>query len=310
LRELTSQELVDRVTGATMRVESHLLGLEKPLRGTGVLVDADRRLVLTASHVVSGGSSFEVRYGDREIDATLHANAPCDDLAMLQLVDKPRGLTELPVHGSDDLKPGDRVLAAGFGTGKKPDKPQSRFGAVTAANIPAEPIKSLPSFQSAVEHSAVVKEGDSGGPLLDSRGRVVGINNAFVPSRDSGARDRYFAMSGSMVKELLPGLVAGKSRMDLGWKLRADTRELIRQVLEFDIGPDWDGAIVVAGLTRDSPADKALSNGDVIVEMRGEPTASVGDVCRILAGQSGSSVSVLAGSKARPNGWKTTLRVP
>jgi S1-C subfamily serine protease len=295
-----------------MRIEAHIGSYTIP--GTGILVDADRRLVLTASHVVSGSSSFNVRYGQREINARLHANAPCDDLAMLQLVNKPTGLSELPILASDDLKPGDRVLAAGFGDARKSEKPQSRYGTVTAANIPTQANKSLPPLPSAVEHNAVVKGGDSGGPLLDMRGRVVGINNTVVRSRASGdpGRDHYYAMSASRVNELLPGLVDGESRADVGWKLRADTRAKIRKVLGLDIGRFYDAAVVVAGVTPGSPADKAgLSIGDAIVEMRGvDRTESVRDVCRILADSAGSSISVHAGSTARPKGWTTRLRVP
>jgi S1-C subfamily serine protease len=310
--ELTAQQLTDRVNRGTVLVKAHVGSYSIP--GTGVLVDARRHLVLTNSHVVSGSSSLEVAHAGTVTSASLHANAPCEDLALLRLTDEPPGLRELPIRSTDALRSGERVMAAGFDKGAARAKPRSRFGGVATANAASEADEALPRYPSVIKHTAVIKNGDSGGPLVDLHGRLIGINTFAVRATDSNAdaRDSYYAVSGSRIKEVLPALVRGRSRRDVGWKLGQGTRdEFAEEPVALDIDP-FDAGVIVLGITAGSAADKAgLSLQDVVVEVRGEPVESVADVCRILDGApSGSSLELTAASAKRPKGWNPVLRVP
>jgi S1-C subfamily serine protease len=163
--------------------------------GSGVVVDAERGLVLTNAHVAVGLEGTKARVGDdasTETPARLVAAAPCDDLAVMLLVNKPQNLQAIQLGDSSGVKQGDHVTVLGYpGTfeeqrlGENVNQAQQLVatdGNVSAVNVAATPDPSLPRFASTIQHQAPVNPGNSGGPLVNDKGQLVGINTLRNPA--------------------------------------------------------------------------------------------------------------------------------
>jgi S1-C subfamily serine protease len=199
-----------------------LVGAGAAGEGSGWVADARRGLVVTNFHVVNGGRSFEVVASGRAYGATLYAAAPCDDIAVLRVAGL-RGARALALALGDDERPaaGAIVVALGF--------PANAIGAakltstagvvsVTGARLPAANAES-PSLPDVVQTDAHLNPGASGGPLLDLRGRVVGMDTAVLTSVGGAPiQGQGYAIAAARLKRVLGVLDTGRS---LGWPGRA-----------------------------------------------------------------------------------------
>jgi serine protease DegQ len=139
--------------------------------GSGVIVDARRGIVLTNHHVVEGATAIQVTLSDRrEVEARLLGSAPGTDIAVLQI--PARGLSELPLGDSDQLKVGDYVVAIG--------NPFQIGQTVTAGIVSALGRGRRGASPSYVQTDAPINPGNSGGPLISMKGEVIGINSAII----------------------------------------------------------------------------------------------------------------------------------
>ena len=172
--------------------------------GSGFLISGDGR-ILTNNHVISGSSKIEVRFSDgsRYIAKVLVADRS-DDLAMIQ-IDPKKKLPFLKLGDSDGLQVGQKVLAIG--------NPFGYEGTLTTGVVSslARKIQTENStLEGLIQTDAAINEGNSGGPLLDSQGNVIGINTAIL-APSGGNIGIGFVMPINRAKAMLDDFRAGKS---------------------------------------------------------------------------------------------------
>ena len=228
-------------------------------QGSGVIVDA-AGYVITNYHVVDRASDVEVELSDgsRHSAKILGIDAGTD-LAVLKI--QATGLTAAPWGDSGSLEVGDPVLAIG--------NPFGLARTVTAGIVSAKGrhavIQNL-NYQDFLQTDAAVNPGNSGGPLVNMKGEVVGINTAIVGPTYQGVS---FAIPSDMARRVYDELVS-KGNVARGW-LGVAMQELTPELAEKLELSGTNGALV-AGVVPGSPAEKAgIKSGDVIVKWNGRP---------------------------------------
>ena len=221
-KPLSGPELIAKVRGSTVSVVAQPPGETRPPKiggthshGSGVIYDARQGLVLTSNHLVEDAGSIKVRVNEKtEVQGRAVARAQCDNLALLALNPKPAGLVDLPLADIKALREGERVTALGYLL--PPDGRQrllTATGDVSAIDVPGSIAPELPDLPSLILHQAPLKPASTGGPLVNARGQLVGLNT--VLSADAGAP--FNAISSRRLSELLGELQPGKGRRFKGW---------------------------------------------------------------------------------------------
>jgi S1-C subfamily serine protease len=192
-------------------------GNEQVTTGSGWVLDGRRRLVVTAAHVVNQAERFTVRVGQNSAVATVVASAPCEDIAVLKVGGR-APLQTAAMGDQSTLLQGETVLALGYPEDASPgDELVATRGAVTVPRTEYRKTSpELPAYPDAVQTDAVLNPGNSGGPLVDLDGRVVGIDAA---TRREGAGGRQiegqnYAIGIDRTRAVLRELSAGHST---GW---------------------------------------------------------------------------------------------
>ena len=250
--------------------------------GSGFVISADG-YVVTNNHVVERASEVEVVMQDGErYQARVVGLDPKTDLALLKVeADGPLPYVEL--GDSDSARVGEWVVAVGnpFGLG----------GTVTVGIVSAlgRDINSGP-YDDYLQIDAPINRGNSGGPLFNNRGQVIGVNSA-IYSPTGGSVGIGFAIPSNMVRDIVAELEAhGKvSRGWLGVRIQPLTDELAES-----LGLDGTHGALVAGVEPGSPAEDAgVKTGDVIVGMNGERLDEYKDLPKLVAEASAGSESML-----------------
>jgi Do/DeqQ family serine protease len=232
--------------------------------GSGVIIDAVRGYVITNNHVVDRADRILVTLKDqRRLNATLVASDPQTDIALLK-VEADR-LVSMPIGDSKQLQVGDYVVAIGnpFGVGQT-----ATFGIVSALGRTGLGIEGYEDF---IQTDAAVNPGNSGGALVDTAGRLIGINAAIL-SRGGGNIGISFAIPIHMVTAVVQQLITyGKvSRGALGVTIQDLTPALAEAM-----GVSASGGAVVANIAPQSAGARAgLKDGDVIIALDGVPLTS------------------------------------
>jgi len=245
--------------------------------GSGFVFTPDG-LVLTNSHVVHDATRIEVSLPDgRHCPAHLIGDDPATDLAVVRL-DRPDtdapNLTAVTFGDSQKLRVGQLAIAIGNPYG---------FQYTVTAGVVSALGRSLRSYSGrmiddVIQTDASLNPGNSGGPLVSSDGRVVGVNTATI----MGAQGLCFAIGINTAKFVASRLLhQGRIRRAfIG--VEAQTVPLHRRIVRFYDLPKETGVIVLAA-ENGSPAQKAgLREGDVIVAFGGQPVAGVDDLHRLL----------------------------
>ena len=236
--------------------------------GSGVVIDAERGLVLTNSHVVRNAQRIGVALSDgRRIEAKLVGTDPPTDLALLSIT--AQGLVGLALEDSDKLEIGDYVVAIGnpFGLGQA-----VTFGVVSALGRSGLGIEGYEDF---IQTDAAVNPGNSGGALVDVDGHLVGINTAIVGPA-GGNIGIGFAIPSNMVRQVADQLAQfGKvNRGQLGVSVQDHPG-----VMPAAVQADGPPGAMVAEVAPGSAAEKAgLRRGDVIVAIDGRSIVSAGQL--------------------------------
>ncbi len=247
--------------------------------GSGVIVSSDGR-VLTNAHVVEGASGVTLVLSDqRRVAARVVGVDSRTDVAALQIVDEGR-YPWLPLGDSSAVRVGDLVLAVG--------NPFEFQSSVTLGVISATGRRGLDphEIQDYLQTDAAVNPGSSGGPLVDARGRVIGLNTAiFAPGAEQHA-GISFAIPSNLARRVLEELDA-QGRVPRGW-----VGLVTRSVAEVDGDPTMRGAEVLR-VVPGSPAERAgVRRGDIIVSVGGEAVPSESALrTRVLLGEVGEPLS-------------------
>ncbi|MEA4838233.1 MAG: DegQ family serine endoprotease [Rhodospirillaceae bacterium] len=242
--------------------------------GSGFLIDPSG-LVVTNNHVVADADEISVILHDESAyKAKLVGRDSKLDLALLKLVDAPKNLPAIAFGDSDKMRVGDWVIAIGnrFGLG----------GSVSAGIISARArdIQAGP-YDDFFQTDAAINKGNSGGPLINLNGEVIGINTAiFSPS--GGSVGIGFSIPSNLVKPVLDDLRKyGKTQRGwLGVRIQTVTDDIAESL---GLPKNMHGALV-ASVNPGGPADKAgIKPGDVITRFDGQDVGEMRRLPRIVA---------------------------
>jgi len=246
--------------------------------GTGFVIGADGS-ILTNAHVVADATRVEVRFSDeRTVPAEVRGTDPATDLALLRVDPRRAGpLRPLALGRSADVEVGDPAVAIGnpFGLDRT-----LTTGVVSALRRRIESQEPGFPIDDAIQTDAAINPGNSGGPLIDARGRVIGVNTA-IRTESGGNEGIGFAVPIDTARAVVPQLRA-RGRVErgyLGVVTASVTPEVARQVGLTGVRA---GALVT-DLGADSPAAGAgIGAGDVIVRIAGRPIAAAEDIGAVV----------------------------
>lgn len=238
--------------------------------GSGVIIDADKGYILTNNHVIDGANKITVSLEDgREFEAKVIGTDSMSDVALIQ-VENPTNLTAIKFADSDQLKVGDFTVAIGnpFGLG------QTVTSGIVSALGRSTGMDSA-SYENYIQTDAAVNRGNSGGPLINLQGELIGINTAII-SPSGGNAGIAFAIPSNMANSLVQQIIEfGEVRRGMlgikGGELNANLAKA------FDISAK-QGAFV-SEVMPNSAADKAgIKAGDVIIAFNGQRIASFAEL--------------------------------
>jgi S1-C subfamily serine protease len=248
--------------------------------GSGFVVDKSGRIV-TNYHVIDGAQEVEVNFsGDDRVPARVVGSDPSTDLAVLEIDAQARALTPLPLGNSDAVRVGDSVVAIG--------NPFGLERTVTAGIVSALQREiTAPNgytIDKVIQTDAPINHGNSGGPLLNAEGAVIGVNSQIESSTGGGNVGIGFAVPINTVKEVVSQILES-GRVEhayLGVRMQ-EIDENLAQTFRLPV----DSGILIVEVVDGSPADEAgLQGGDQPVIVGGKSYVLGGDIVTAADGQS------------------------
>lgn len=240
--------------------------------GSGFIV-GESGIIVTNNHVVSGADKLSVTLKDgREFTAKLLGVDPKTDLAVLKIETDGK----LPTVGwgnSEKLRVGDPVFAVGA--------PFGLTGSVTSGIVSARgrDIGAGP-YDDFIQVDVPINKGNSGGPLFDAQGNVVGVNTA-IYSPSGGSVGIGFSIPADLAKSIVSEIVTN-GQVERGW-LGVRIQNVTNDIAE-SLGLDKAKGVIVDSVQEDSPAKEAgVKAGDVIIGFGGKEIGDVGDLTLAVA---------------------------
>jgi putative serine protease PepD len=278
--------------------------------GSGVIINSEKGYVVTNNHVVAVGGDIQIVLSDgRMFAASVLGTDPSTDLAVLELDNPPSDLKEAELGDSSQVVVGEPVMAVGNPLGL--DNTVTT-GIVSALNRPvstsdtADYESGVPVVTNAIQVDAAVNPGNSGGPLFNAKGQVIGINSSIATLGDysgqSGSIGLAFAIPSNQVAAVAGQLVDNGVATHPFLGVTAD-----------DAVVDVDGATRAGAeifqVTRDTPAaEVGLQSGDVIVAVDGHSlTGSVSLTAWIRSYRPGDTVVLTVVQNGQVNDLQATL---
>ena len=240
--------------------------------GSGFIISPDGYIV-TNNHVIDKAMDIKVTLDDgTELPAKLIGADPKSDLAVVK-IDAKKTLATISWGDSDALKLGDQILAIGNPFG---------IGTTVTAGIVSARGRDLHSgpYDDFIQIDAPINHGNSGGPLVDGDGKVVGINTA-IYSPNGGSVGVGFAIPSDQARAIVAKLIKSGSIEHgfIGVQIQPVTADVANA-----IGLDKPEGALVAGVNGDTPAAKAgIKTGDVITALGGKAVTSPRDLSRMVA---------------------------
>ena len=240
--------------------------------GSGFIIDT-KGTVVTNNHVISGADDILVRVGDKEYKAKVIGADPYMDIAVLKMETKDQ-FKPVSFGDSDKARVGDWAVAIGnpFGLG----------GTVTAGIISARNRDiNLTRYDDFIQTDASINQGNSGGPLFNLKGEVIGINTAIIAPGQSGSIGIGFAIPANAASNVINQLIKfGETKR--GW-LGVRIQEVTKEIAEVEKLKKPQGALV-ASVGENSPADKAgIKAGDIILNFDGKKIDTMRTLPKVVA---------------------------
>jgi S1-C subfamily serine protease len=264
---------VEAVSPAVVRVHPLTQDWASQGEGSGFVVSHDG-LILTNSHVARGASRIEiVTHEGQSLMARIVGDDPDTDLALLK-VDRPYGLPPVKIGDSKKLRPGQLVIAIGAPLG---------FEATVTTGVVSALGRSLRGergrlIENLIQTDAALNPGNSGGPLVNSKGEVVGVATAVI----SGAQGLCFAIASNTASLVMRELIA-HGRVRRGSIGVVGQQTPIPPAFAHAAGLRQPYGVLVAVVDPHGPAARAgVTEGDVIVEAAGKPITGLDDLLRAL----------------------------
>jgi S1-C subfamily serine protease len=244
---------------------------ETSASGSGFVIDKAGHIV-TNYHVIEGAKEVQVNFsGDDRMDAKVVGTDPSTDIAVLEIDAQARALTPLPLGDSETVRVGDAVIAIG--------NPFSLERTVTAGIVSALQRKiTAPdgfAIDEVIQTDAAINRGNSGGPLMNANGEVVGVN-AQIETETGGNVGIGFAIPINTVKEVVSQLIEGGKvkHAYLGIEM-ATIDDTVAETFNLPV----DAGVLVMRVHDGSPAERAgLKGGTTPVVVEGESYLLGGDV--------------------------------
>jgi len=247
--------------------------------GSGVIVSAEGH-ILTNNHVVQGAEEITIVLHDEgKFPAELVGTDPKTDLAVVRLKDCPADrIVPAKLGDSDQLEAGDWVLAVGAPFGLEQSVSVGIVSATGRTSVGV--IRNAYRYENFIQTDAAINRGNSGGPLVNGKAEVVGVNTA-IASGTGFYQGVGFAIPSNMAKHVMSQLIE-KGRVVRGY-LGVVIREAVEEdVKELKLGKAE--GVVVEDVYPDTPADKGgLGKKDVIVAIDGKPTPKMEELRTIIA---------------------------
>jgi len=239
--------------------------------GSGFIISSDG-LIVTNNHVIAGATTVKVKFADgSEYDAKVVGTDPLTDIALLDI--EGSNLPTVAFGSSDAMRVGDEVIAMGnpFGLG----------GTVTTGIVSAKDrnINAGP-FDEFIQTDAAINQGNSGGPLFNDKGEVIGVNTAIF-SPNGASAGIGFAVPSDLVSKIVADL-QDDGQIDRGW-LGVQIKPVSEEVATVLGLSDGEGT-QIERVMEGTPAQKAgLKAGDIILSFGGADIAEARDLTRAVA---------------------------
>jgi S1-C subfamily serine protease len=271
---LDLQAVLEKVQPAVVSIG--VAGLEGRGAGTGMILTADGE-VLTNRHVIAGATRIRVTlYGENQPREADLIGACCDDGTQDLALIKIRGASNLPtveLGSSDAAQVGDDVVAIGNALAL-PGGPTVTTGIVSAKDRALEGLDGL------IQTDTAINQGNSGGPLVNAAGQVIGVNTAVIRG---GAEGIGFSIAIDNVKPVIDDLRTGKTSG--GGFLGISSQSMTPEIADNLDVPVGSGAVIVEVVPGTAADDAGLERGDVIVEIDGQEITSAANVGTIVRGK-------------------------
>ena len=240
--------------------------------GSGFIIKSDGT-VITNNHVIDSAEDILIKVGDKEYSAEVIGADPYMDLAVLKIKSKDK-FKPVSFGDSSNARVGDWVVAIGnpFGLG----------GTVTSGIISARNRQiGLTRYEDFIQTDASINQGNSGGPLFNLKGEVIGVNTAIIAPGQSGSIGIGFAIPSNAASNVIDQLIKfGETKR--GW-LGVRIQEVTKEIAEVEKLKKPEGALV-ASVGPNSPAEKAgIKAGDIILEFDGKKINTMKKLPNVVA---------------------------
>jgi S1-C subfamily serine protease len=273
--------------------------------GSGAIIDAREGIVVTTNHVVEGGRKFTVDMTDGRIfDATLIGTDKATDLAVLKIEagDRTLGLSQIEVVNSDSLRTGDLAFAVGYPLGLDQTLTMGVISGLGRSGMGDR-------IEDYIQTDAAVNSGNSGGPLLDSRGRLIGINTSILSGGGGGNDGIAFAVPSRILMYVV-------AQLRESGEVKRGTTGVILGSLNAERSRDFGLGIVRGAVVEDiAPGSSAerggLRRGDVITRIQNRPVSNAGTVAATVGiAAPGTPVEVVYLRDGREGRTTITVETP
>ncbi len=268
--DLTWEQIINLLTPSTVMIRTEVpasaVSNAMLTSGTGIVMSSDG-YILTNAHVVDGASALSVYTSgsSKERPARVVGVSPCDDLAVIK-VDDTTGLTPATFGKSSTQHVGEDVAAIGY-----PLNFDIGTDISIARGIVSKLNQTLEPYQSLIQTDAAINHGNSGGPLVNTKGQVIGINTLSFGQTAPGIN---YAISIDQAQQVIPDLKSGHNRLYLGMNLGPN---------DYSDYFGTDKGMVVEAVASDSPASVAgVEQAFLLTQLAGLDVNSMADVCKIL----------------------------